>query len=308
MFFTPPQNDEKNNLISLTLFESYLAKFILEHPEIYQTAFLKLLRGIQSASAHQERACYGVFSLLSQAYPEYQSFTSFDTAFSLPAADYLLKLSADHLFPPESTPAAIDSPRTSRRSPANLSRNPLLFDEHARGVTEIDSEDYTTTETLGIVSEKYTPEVFKHYFENEIEPSGQFYIPNEDSYVALWLRQYQVPLISGASGSTQALIARLLPKAPQLTKEEKQLIVFAEACNMVAHGHHSLFEALMVADDMELISIDPQASQAAFYLQCVPESIQNHLEFIRFFHGNLMQSLLSIPVENSYSPIDFSIS
>ncbi len=298
MFFEAPQTDEKNNFISLTLFESYLAKFILEHPALYQTAFLKLLDQINTASTSKARVRFSVFSQLQTEYPEYGSFEGFHEAFNLPAADYLLKLTADYLFPAVSAGNASQAEAgSSRRSPTNPFRNPLLFDSGNRGVDEAEADEGITTHALGIVSEAYQPQVLRHYFEQAIEPAGQYYTPKENSYVAYLLRQYQVPLISGASGSTQALIARLLPHATDLTREESALIVFVQACNMVAHGHHSLFEAMIVADDLELIPVNPQKNQAEFYLQCIPESIQNHPDFVRFINSDYIKSLLSsVPV------------
>lgn len=130
MFFTPPRLDEKKNLVSMTIFESYLSKFILDHPGLYQNVFLKLLDKIQLAAAGQERIQFNVFSLLTQTYPEHCSFECLHERFNLPAADYLLKLTADYLFPTENTlGASAEDSRDSRRSPENIFRNSLLFDE-----------------------------------------------------------------------------------------------------------------------------------------------------------------------------------
>jgi hypothetical protein len=110
-------------------------------------------------------------------------------------------------------------------------------------VIEITQEKQSTLEletfAFGIVSDAYRPDEFSHYFDFPIEPAGGFYIPNEDSYVALWLRRHYCPVISGASGSTELLISRIFPLIDGLTLEDKKMIIFAQACNMIANGHHS---------------------------------------------------------------------
>ncbi len=296
--------DEKHNRISITLFESHLAKFILEHPEIYEAAYLKLFEALKAPCATNERLQYSVFSMLQIQYPEYHAFESFDEAFYLPAADYLLKLIGDYLFPAQSSSSPqsfLHTPSISSRSPTNPFRNQLLFDEENRGVSEVEPDEITLTKAIGIVSDAHRTSDLDNYFEQAIEASGQYYQPKESAYVATWLRHHFLPIISGASGSTEALISRLLPRAPDLTTEEKWLIVFTQACNMVANGHHSLFEAILVADDLGLIPLSEADTQQTLYLQAIPPVIQENETFIRFMNADFIQSLLpdSRPIEDS---------
>lgn len=118
----PKQKDQKGNLVVVTLFESYLAKFILENPRLYQAAFLKLFHALKGSFQESDRIQFSIFTLLNTQYPGFNSFESFETDFSLPAADYLLKLAADYMFRPPSPERAFfeSASHPSLRSPVNL--------------------------------------------------------------------------------------------------------------------------------------------------------------------------------------------
>ncbi len=291
--------DERRNLVSVTLFESYLAKFILEHPVHYQDAYLKLFDALRPLCATNDRIQHAVFSLLQVQYPEYTLFDDFHSQhFSLPAADYLLKLLADHMFPPSKrsgAPNFLTAIDMTARSPANIRRNKKLFSHANRGVIEVEpiSSSPNITRAIGIVSKAYQPSDLMDYFSAAIEPSGQYYKPAEKSHVAIWLRERNLPVIAGSSGSTEALIARILPHAPALSTEEKHLIAFTQACNMVANGHHSLFESMIVADDLKLIPLQEADTPKALYLQCIPVSLLEDDEFMAFINSDLVQHLLA---------------
>ncbi len=78
-----------------------------------------------------------------------------------------------------------------RGSPTNYLRNQLLFHEDNRGVyPRSDSPEIEPSTTLGIVSKEYCPPEFIDYFSTPIEPAGVIYRPNEDSYVAKYLRKF----------------------------------------------------------------------------------------------------------------------
>ncbi|WP_131775413.1 hypothetical protein [Legionella impletisoli] len=330
--------DEKNNLVFVTLFESYLAKFILEHSELYVEAFKKLLHGLdqllttenelrqqiisrKSKGFDLDRVLYFIFSQVNEQYPGYASFRDVIDNFQLSSADYLLKQITDNvLTPAKPTPSPVVSQvgifksitePTSRRSPFNSSRSPLLFHERNRGVVEISSElsdedeaNDEFTYNLGIVSELFTPADFKGYFKHPIYPARYNYYPHEESYVARWLRKRQCPVISGSSGSTEALLSRVFPLIQTLTSEEKKIILFAQACNMVANGHHSIFEAMIVAESFGYV-LETKPTLLEFYLQGVPEVIQKSEAFHDFLASEAIQSL---PMDRPMTPLEISTS
>ncbi|HBI21634.1 MAG TPA: hypothetical protein DDY37_03460 [Legionella sp.] len=332
--------DEKNNLIAVTLFETYLSKFTLEHPEFYQTTYCKVFQAIddylhknssenttlqaflQKKPTHYnlDRHLFSVFSRLSGQFPEQTSFVTLNSSFTLQSADYFVKLIIDDfLVPPSSSPVTMSQMMSSRtssideeeapslaqtrffsddnhvssRSPYNPSRPSLLFSNENRGVIEMQADDCEDVwvNAIGIVSRSHLPKDLAHYFESPICPASFNYAPKEDSHVALWLRKRHLPVISGTSGSTEGLISRIFQLA-KFTQEERRMLIFAQACNMVANGHHSFFEAMIVADHFGYPLVE-QETMLDFYLQCIPESIRISDAFIAFLNSSLVQQLLT---------------
>ena len=338
MSFNPLLVDEKNNLVSVTMFESHLAKFVLDNPQFYQDVYQKILMGLKEVLTppnpklekfilargpqyHFDRHLFLLFSRLCDQYPGYASFEHLHERFYLCAADYLIKLLADEIFIPmgdsspkkSCIPAHISlffNPAEGRRSPSNALRNPLLFHESNRGVTEIseelqDSLDFETR-ALGIVSKSYRPVEFNNYFSSPIEPAGGFYIPNEDSHVALWLRRHHCPIISGASGSTEMLISRIFPLFDDLTMAEKKMIIFAQACNMIGNGHHSFFEAMLVADNLGF-KLSDKPTLKELYFQCIPELILQSEIFTKWMSEDYITALpMDLPIEDEKQSLSSS--
>jgi hypothetical protein len=329
MSHNPLLVDEKNNLVFITIFESHLAKFVLDNPQFYQDAYQKILHGLQHVLTQPndkikkfietrgptydlKRHIFLIFSRLGEAYPTYDSFDKIYRRFNLCVADYLIKLLADDIFIPiadsspkkSSIPAHVSlffNPTEGRRSPSNALRNPLLFHESNRGVIEISEEKQSTLEletcAFGIVSDAYRPDEFSQYFDCPIEPAGGFYMPNEDSYVALWLRRHHCPVISGASGSTELLISRIFPLIDGLTLEDQKMVIFAQACNMIANGHHSFFEAMLVADSLGY-KLSEKPTLKELYLQCIPEPILHSNLFANWMSDESINELpLNLPIE-----------
>jgi len=321
--------DEKKNPVFTTLFESYLAKFTLENPELYQGTYLKLISEIETfiskkietfkLTSHQDtldRIMFSIFTNVSQSYPGFDNFQTLKTKFNLSASDFFIKLIADNILVPQvnETPHSpmknfFDEIGASRRSPFNPNRNPKLFSAENRGVTEIrltpnqffDFEEIDETQTydLGIVSPSFRPIHFINFFNLPIEPAGTIYEPLESSYVAAWLRKHNCPVISGAAGTIEMMFSRIFP-ITTLTDEEKKIVIFAQACNMIANGHHSFFEAMLVADDFGF-KLHPQKNMKDFYLQCIPQSILESEAFLAFLSSPEIEALpLEISHETSY--------
>lgn len=321
--------DAKGNLVVVTLFETYLAKFILEHDAYYKNAYMKLIDGIERyLNSHvflaamtridekysNARHLHALFSQMNISYPGIDSFETLKHDFNLPAVDFFTKLINDECFPSEPVVKKYErdlsgtvslSPRfftidpaivATKRSPLNPSRSPLLFSEDNRGVKEVSCEPEESTRALGIVSKTYTPDECKMYFKNPISPAGFLYDIDEESPVARWLMKRHMPVISGASGSTDALITRLFPLA-SITEDDKRMLIFAQSCNLVAHGHHSFGECVMVADHLGF-KLTETTQLLDFYLQSVPESIRHDGDFQAFLHGELADLLEDIPLRS----------
>jgi hypothetical protein len=121
--------------------------------------------------------------------------------------------------------------------------------------------------------------------------------------VANWLYDRNLPVISGTSGSVEQLFSRILPLV-SLSREEIKLAVIAEATALIAMGHHSLFECMLVADRYGY-KFKETATLLDFYLQCIPEPIKEHPDFRIFLNSDKGASLIAgMPLYRVTSPIN----
>ena len=109
--------DEKQNVVVVTLFETHLAKFVLEHADVYQAVYVKLIDSIIALTITDpqknktlqaflrnkpvgydlSRYMYTVFSRVNASYPGHDSFETLKSKFNILACDYFLKIIADEL-------------------------------------------------------------------------------------------------------------------------------------------------------------------------------------------------------------------
>lgn len=69
-------------------------------------------------------------------------------------------------------------------------------------------------------------------------------------------------------------------------------MLFVQACNMVANGHHSFFEAMLVASHLNYFVLTEQDRLLDFYLQTIPSSIQAQPGFAELMASSPIQSVL----------------
>ncbi|BCA95882.1 hypothetical protein TUM19329_22430 [Legionella antarctica] len=205
--------DDKNNIIEVCVFESYLAKYFLEHPEIFQPLINKILEAIDhvitsnSDSSMFNRLLFSVFSQLREECPGIENMSALKESKSLVAFDTFCKYFNESVM---SLPS-VKLPETDHKNPikiASLSslaqyslftsqkhgeaillekmRPSYLFSDRNRGVTEIDcSHNEEETRNLGILSSQDTPEDLTSFFLSPHFPSRQYYKPQENSVMAL---------------------------------------------------------------------------------------------------------------------------
>lgn len=288
--------DSKGNLVAVCLFESYLAKCVLDNQDTFKNSFLAMITELESIFTTRnfnltqllqskpkhfdlERQLYSIFTCLRVEYPGYDSFESFkELPFNLSACCYLVKLLADKILKPEysaTSSQGMFSGGSDKRSPYSPWRPPQLFSEMNRGVIDIEEEEAPPTKSIGIVEERYQPTELKDYFTNEIYPSMAIYTPKEDSFVAQWLRNRNLPIISGASGSTELLFSRIF-NLIEISSEDMNMIIVGQAWDMVAQGHHSFFEAILVAEFFNLGHFPTrEVNLLSFYLHWIPLPVLN---------------------------------
>lgn len=332
--------DSNGNLIKVTLFESYLTKFLIEHPDFFKSTYLKIFSQIQNIYALNEkvasfhRATYSIESLFQAEYSSYKNIADICQKFDLFAAGYYLKLYCDAILVPDlienyQEQQAFDkipslsllcqytlfNQKSTRNHVYNYLKNPFLFDETNRGVVikgyddddendedennepsqfsylldlkyeiqeEEDVEQTTNLKTrkLGIAEINSTPKDLIEYFEKSHEPSQFSYVPDRQSNVGKWLTHHNLPIITGSSGTARDFLGQLL-KIVKLDPNEIQLLIISLAATLVAKGHHSYFEVMIILDRFGF-KLTSTSDLLAFYEQTLPQTILTNPEYMEF--------------------------
>lgn len=300
--------DDKNNIVEVCLFESYLAKFFIEHNAIFTPVISKVLDALEKVIALNasnllyDRILFSIFSNLTKEFPDIKNISSIQQNNSIIVFDTFFKYFTERMInsiqsPPRDEDDGFSLPSLSilaqhslfkrqKQGEAKLLRKMRpqeLFSQKNRGVMEIDS--FNTEErsnSFGILSSADTPENLKNYFSFFACPSRQFYVAKENSLMALWLRERYLPVIAGASGGVGKTISKINSLIP-LSKTEYQLLGILIASSTIALGHHSFFEVMM---PLSLITgpLQNKINLLEFYEQVIPETVKcltsykNHIQ------------------------------
>lgn len=301
--------DERGNIVEVGQFESFLAKYFLENPGIFQGVRNKILDAVEQLivlnAKHERfnRLLYLVFSILtSEGYPEIEDmkalrasnsvvlFDTFCKYFSegvMELPDLILPLEQESSLaqPVERTltqTSFFKAPKLNEAQFLSQIRPAVLYADTNRGTVAAEERPERRTKNLGILSVKYLPDALKNYFAHPHAPSRQYHQPKEDSLMGMWLRKHYLPIISGASGGVSKTLNKLRLLS-SFSSAEYQLLGLLIASSTVALGHHSFFEVIA---PLSLLTkkVREQDSLLAFYEQVIPEEIrslpsyQQHME------------------------------
>lgn len=307
-----PLEDSKKNNIKVTIFESNLSRFILENTHLYKDIYIKLLNAVEvfikknRTDMRSGMALSNIFYRLNETYSKSSSFDELRNNFNLVSADTFLKMCADTLLKFQRTDSiAKEKPAVTLAEQAQYSlfSNPAggmsklsehirceqLYSEKNRGAISVKTNK--SSRNLGIVEDEFTPEDLINYFIKPSECARFGYRPSFKSYVANWLHDRNLPVISGTSGTTEMIFSRIFPLA-SLSREEKQLVLCAQAASAVALGHHSFFECMLAADRYGY-KLKETETLLDFYMQCIPNTICTDPGFKEFLHSKDAAVLLA---------------
>ncbi|MFJ1268259.1 hypothetical protein ACD661_06800 [Legionella lytica] len=304
--------DDKNNIVEVCIFESFLAKYFLEHSEVFSELYNKIyeaienLRKINEKNEDFERKLYMSLSPLIRDYPAITDLTALKESGGVLVWDTFLKyfteiiMSMEGLLYPE---LQLENPVTPHNALAQyglFSSNPVqvqklilekirpdyLFTDAERGCMEVKKALAKPSFNLGILFEnKMTviPESLVNYLKFANYPSKQIYAPKEDSEMADWLREHYLPVISGASGSIGKIVSALSTLCI-FSSEEYKLLGLLVASATVALGHHSFFEVLRPLSFMTGF-IEEQSTLLEFYEQAIPPEIKALASYKEHING-----------------------
>ncbi|MFA6303588.1 MAG: hypothetical protein WC627_10740 [Legionella sp.] len=297
--------DSQGNLINVTIFESYFSKYLIEHPDFFKPVYMKIIDSIQeltllnSSNSKFDRVIFSIFSILPSEFAGYNTIDDLKSKFNLFACNYFFKLFCDRILPlqlisvfpqkkPTSTILSLSVLCQLSLFKQNPTINPLspflkptdLFQERNRGALLIPQEHIITTRKLGITTLETTPTELINYFPEPYEPSQFEYRPNRKSNVGRWLSKYNLPIISGSSGSARDLL-NLILKFIHLETSEIKLLLISQAAVLVAQGHHSYFEVMLFLDRIGC-KFQDAPDLMRFYEQTIPVSIKTSDSYLQF--------------------------
>lgn len=304
--------DHNGNLVNVTLFESSLALFMVEHPEFYRDIYFKLIDAIKlfietnRNDIKAERCLAYIFCDINGNFPGCDSYEGLKNNFSLLAADCFIKKAADAFLNYKNDDAItvkyhstslsdlairklFTEPKSGMENLSNHLRCFNLFNEKNRGVVVHEDNEHVSSRDFGIVAPQHVPGNMQDYFYKPIESAKFTYTPDLGSYVSDWLTERYLPVIAGTSGSTEMMLSRVLPLV-SLTAQEIKMILLAQTSSMIGMGHHSFFECMLVADRFGY-KLKETYHFLDFYLQSIPEEVQQHPDFqdyLRSFQGKVL--------------------
>lgn len=288
--------DNRNNIVEVCLFESYLAKYFIETPDIFKSLINKILDAFeqiiqQNTDNHMfNRMVFSVFSTLAEDVPGLTNIQTLKESKSLIGFDTFCKYFTERVMSISSIKLpeiVLEQPISSLSALAQQSlfksqksgeakslakmRPSQLFSDKNRGVIDIDVSEMNTRDH-GILSDEYTPESLKNYFVTPHTPGYIYYEPKEDSSMAQWLRKHYLPVITGASGGIGKTISKI-NSFMALSKTEYQLLGLLIASSTIALGHHSFFEVIRPLSFFTGNLVE-KANLLEFYEQIIPEEIR----------------------------------
>ncbi|WP_058449826.1 hypothetical protein [Legionella jamestowniensis] len=184
----------------------------------------------------------------------------------------------------------------------NRMRPATLFSDRNRGIVAVENLDEIETRNLGILSTEDTPNDLKDYFVSPHFPSRQYYQPKENSLMALWLRKYYLPVISGASGGVGKTISEINSLIVLSTNDYKLLAILI-ASSTIALGHHSFFEVIRPLSFF-VGELEEKSNLVEFYEQVIPEEVKqlpSYKSHIETYSGLINEFVFNHSEEKSFT-------
>jgi hypothetical protein len=262
--------DIHQNHVETTRFEARLAECILEQPAIYRSVLQKINNSIRRVIEYNQntpffdRLLYVIFTELNQYFPGYSDIN----AICREDADVHAISDFHKRFFETLMPKANIPPRLVRNSlPLTLAelcqlkicdanvfskleqhtRPDQFFSPQNRGRHEHKRNQPIKTRKFGIASDDETEERFFNFFTQPYEAAQSQFSPNSKASIVQKMQEYDLPYISGASGTLGICFKEMIRLDTYTSHELKTYFMFL-AARMIARGHHSFYEVMLVAD------------------------------------------------------------
>jgi hypothetical protein len=306
-----PPYDSYGNSIETTLFESYLSKVIIEQRKLYEPLYIKINQSIQRmVDANQQnkefsRQLHSCLTLVNIEYPGHSQLESFlQPGFHLHAANYFHKLFFEKIIRLAAIPAhnsatksltlAERAQRTVCSSEATIKKlsarvyPPMFFNPEHRGRIEQELETEPVTRKLGIAQEEYTPNDLKYYYPTPYCPAQMQFLRDYNGSVSKKMQLNHLPYISGPSGTAGTCFQSMI-QLDTYTAEELKLYFMVLSASMVARGHHSFYEVMMIAETIGF-KIKDYSERQQYYEQFLTVELKNSIEYKTFIQSQQAQT------------------
>lgn len=270
--------DKKENRVAVTLQETLLAKAIVENPSSWANTVNKINNKIVDiVEAHignkkiKEKIKKYLTSIPEEikgkgsTLEQFKAFMQKNPDLSQPILFH--KDFFEDIYPLTLKPGA----KTVFDENVETMRHEQFFSKEARGRKTVRSQNYMpkTSYRMGISNSEYTPAELQQYYEGrqgthnpgysyfkfkgtratveEAQIARGEYDPNL-SY-SEQVAQYDIPFIAGPSGTASKILTPLVFELDiDLSPEERQEYLMALSGTLVANGHHSFYEVMVVGN------------------------------------------------------------
>lgn len=255
--------DSNDNDIPTTLYESYLSKAVVEAKDLHYSLITKINHSIQkvikenSENEQFQRKLFSVFSLLNQKYAGCDSFNALLENYNIYIATDFHKLFFE-LFDDLNTSSNTSDFSLASKAQSALRRYPQLFNQfkdkirpenifkdHRSGRKTLKNEEEKLTQKFGIALESSTTPELRNYFEKSYLPGQNKYRRDQNAAATKWLKDNNIPFVSGLSGTIGVCYCGLL-QLNGLSPHEIRDYLMILAATLVARGHHSFGEFHLV--------------------------------------------------------------
>lgn len=132
-------------------------------------------------------------------------------------------------------------------------RSDQFFLPYKRGRREVLYPDKNNkTKDFGITDTLHTQEWAKNYFTGEHPAAKNLYKAIDTTGTVKTFRRLKYPFISGPSGTISHILPKTVFHNLKLSLEEQREYIAILAASMIALGHHSVVEIMMVAAEFNL--------------------------------------------------------
>jgi hypothetical protein len=288
LHFRPGAREEQQKLVRHTIYESRLAKLVLEHPELWSDTTAKVNRAVEElVERYPDHP--GTRQMIRLAGGDLQTFLKRlrasnpgDAAFMFTVHKKLWEKLIDTLplvrpiaQPPQRGTLSLFrlAQRQLAQDPAGMERlrkrvrSDDYFEPRARVTVEGHPE---RSAQIGITTPSTTPPDLQDYYRSTRPLTLMKYVRDPDSPLAKRMEERKIPFVGDISGTT-GFMRRGVTQLDLFDRDELDRYTMALTANLVAQTHHSHFEVQVSYEKLRGLSLEAEDHAALCERSLTPE-------------------------------------